>query len=608
MHLRTTFFLLVLTVLIFSFVCFYEGPNGGGPEKTMATPRLLSLEPERVNYWSFVGEKGLLECVSEHGQWMISKPFRTRARDEKINHMLSVLASLPKGETITADQRRARGLSLADYGLEKPQFRVVIGVPEKRVVINVGNVSPLKDSVYVQMDGSDVVLAIATNLLQIIPRDLADIRDHHLLSGGPSFVKKIEIKSRNGPLMAAFKEGAEWILRKPVMARADWLKMTALLDTLFNAKATEFVSDAVTDPAVYGLDDSEASLKIGVWQNGDAEHIVFGRRVAEQTNAVYACVRGQGSVFTVPDEVVRALDITVGGIRDSRIFFMAPKDITLIRIEEGAKILQLARTVDNQWQIVEPKQWQANARAVENLIASLNSLRIEMFTPSANVSVPSTDRPGKIIVVSSRPLGETLPGKSLMAQERDERRAVPEKVERVLTISAPAVGQEYVIGKFADEDELYQLSVSAVAAISVNPMMYRDNTVLELDPAAVRKIAVRKAGREQSVSRGESGWSGTAETGGRVDQQAIEALLARAALLRAVRFEQSEGMAASIYGLEPVSRSITFSLSGAEGISKTLIFGQDTDDNGVYAMLQGQETVFVLDRELVNVLLQDLIR
>ena len=289
MHLRTTFFLLVLTVLILSFVCFYESPPDGGPEKARTALRLLSVEPERVDYWSFMGEKGFLECVSEHGQWMITKPFRTRARDEKINHMLSVLASLPKGETITADQRKARGLSLADYGLEKPQFRVVIGVPEKRVAISVGNISPLKDSVYVQMEGSDVVLAVATNLLQIIPRDLADIRDRYLLPGGPSFVKKIEIKSRNGPLIAAVKEGTEWILRKPVMARADWLKMTSLLDAIFNAQASEFVSDAVTDPAVYGLDDSEAALKIGVWQNGDAEHIVFGRRVADKTNAVYAC-------------------------------------------------------------------------------------------------------------------------------------------------------------------------------------------------------------------------------------------------------------------------------------------------------------------------------
>ena len=193
MHLRTTFFLLVLTVLIFSFICFHESSDENENEKTGAKIKLLDFEPERVSYWSFAGDKGLLECFNEHGQWVITKPIKTRAKDAKINYMLSVLAALPKGETITEHQRKARALTLADYGLEKPGVRIVISSSEKRILINVGNVSPLKDSVYVQINNGDAVVATATNLLDIIPRDLADIRDTHLLSGAPAYVKKLEI-------------------------------------------------------------------------------------------------------------------------------------------------------------------------------------------------------------------------------------------------------------------------------------------------------------------------------------------------------------------------------------------------------------------------------
>ena len=602
MHLRTTFFLLILTVLVLSYVFMRGSPDNNADESDKEKVKLLDLEPERVSYWSLAGDRGFVKCVNEHGQWMITKPFRTRAKDARINYILSVLASLIKGETITGDQRKARALSLADYGLAKPVYRIVLGSPDKRLEMNVGNISPLKDSIYVQIDNSDTIVAASTNLLEIIPHELSEIRDNHLLSGAPAYVNKLEIKSTRSPLIIVVKEGAEWVLRKPVLARADWLKLSALLDLLFNAQIEQYVSDSMIDPSLYGLDDDEATMQISVWQNkkDKGEHLFFGKKADEKGDLVYVCQRGQKSVFAVKSGVVKLLSVTVANIRDSRLFFMAPDSFSSIRIEEGNKILQLIRDRNSGWQITEPKKWKADDKIVETLISRLNSLRIEMFVPATNLSAQLLEKPAKIISVS-----DAVPLTLVSSRQRPETSAV---ITRTLLLSASAQGIENVYARFADEDEVYQVSASAVSTISLNPMTYRDSVVLSFNPAAVTKVVLRKNNKEQIVIMDKAGkWQAGGPEPAQVNLKIINDLLVKTASLRAMRFESDSGVA-GMYGLQPASRTLTFSLSGKEGINKTLLLGGDSEDGGIYAILQGQEFVFVLDKRLVNLLLRDLLQ
>jgi hypothetical protein len=583
----------------------HESPDKNGYASSKKEVKLLDLEPERVAYWSLAGDKGFVECVNDHGQWLITKPFKTRAKDAKINYMLSVLAALPKGETITGDQRKARALGLADYGLEKPVYRVAIGSPDKRIEINIGNISPLKDSVYVQINNSDTVITTTTNLLEIIPRELAEIRDPHLLSGAPAYVKRIEIKSQKSPLILVVKEGAEWILRKPVMARADWLKLSTLLDSLFNAQIEQYISDTMTDPSLYGLGDDEIVMQIGVWQNEkeNGEYLLFGKKTDEKGDLIYTCQRGQNSVFTVKSEVANLLAVTLGNIRDSRLFFMAPDSFSSIRIEAENNVLQLGREGNSGWQIMEPKKWKADDKKVETLISRLNSLRIETFVSGANLNAQFLEKPAKVISVT-----DALPLSLASNQPPPNSAAVPAVTTRSLLLSAPVQGQENVYARFADEDEAYQISASAVATISLDPMAYRDSSILFFDPATVKKIALSKDNKEQVVVRAESGkWKSGAPATAQVNQKIIDDLLVITSRLCATRFESDSGVA-GIYGLQPASRTLILSLGGKEGISKILLLGENSEDGGVYAMLQGQEIVFVLNRELVSLLLRDLLQ
>lgn len=615
MHFRTTFFLLVLSILLGAFIVVMEWGGQDEGEQAAVNLRLMDIEPENIVYWSFSRDTLFLECANENGQWMIRQPVAARADNIKLNNMLAVLAKLPRGEVVTAAQRESRALSLDDYGLLKPLARIVLGDAERRHTLAVGGLSPMKDMVYVQVDNTDEVIATSTNLMDIIPRAVADLRDTRLLPGAPAYVKGIEIKRLGGPLIEVVREGSEWIVRKPIVARADWLKLTGLLEQLFNLQVQQFVAERMADPAVYGLSDDEAILQINIWQDDekDGVKLCFSGRANEKGDLIYAAYRGTGAVFAVQKSFVDDLKVGVGDLRDSRLYFMTADTIAFIRIEEGEKTLQLQKSAVGDWQISEPAQWKADNRIVEDLINRLNTLRIEGFLNDTNLPALGLEPPARLVRVANAIPVAGVATQNLSGAAMPSAPVLPPivapSIGRTLLMSRTLPGKEYIYAKFEDEDRIYRLSVAAAATLALDPIAYRDTVVLAMDPAAVTKITLRKKNVEQTATREGTGpWVAAAPSGGTPNPAAIAALLECMTALRVVRFERSERNDLGVYGLKYPCGSLTFSLSGQEGIQKTLVFGEASEDMGVYAKVQGQDVVFILPKSLADQLLQNIIR
>lgn len=624
MHGRTTFFLLILSVLLGAFIAIVEW--GGKDEGDQDRPnlRLLDIEPENVIYWSFSRDTLFVACANEQGQWIMHQPVEARADSIKLNHMLAVMTKLPRGEIVTAAQRASCSLSLDDYGLGKPLARMVLGDAERRHTLAIGGLSPMKDAVYVQVDNSDAVIATSTNLLDIIPRAEADLRDPRLLAGAPAYVKGLAIKRLGGPLVEIIREGTEWIIHKPITARADWFKVSSLLEQLFNLQIRQFMAERMADPTIYGLSDDETILQINIWKDEEKNglKLCFGNRTNAKGDWIYAAYRGTESVFAVQKDQVDALKVGVSDLRDSRLYFMAAPAIAWIRVEEGEKVLQLQKASSGLWQVTEPAQWKADTRIVEDLINRLNALRVEGFLSSTNPWSPmAPPQAGKLLDLGLEPPSRVI----RMADAAPVLDAATQSVAgatapvtqsagilptgRTLAMSRPLPGKEYIYAKFEDEDQIYQLSVAAAVTLALDPIAYRDSVVLALAPSDVTKIMLRKKDVVQAVTREGTGpWVPVAPSVGPVNSASITTLLEKTATLRAVRFECSERNDLGIYGLKNPRGSLTFILSGQEGIQKTLILGEASEDLGVYAIVQGQEAVFILPKALADQLLQDITR
>ncbi len=603
MHFKSTFFLLLALVLAAGVVWMGRAPDEPAP---VAPRKLLPIEPEEITYVSFYGGGEFIECVIEQGKWMLQKPVAARADSSRINRILGLLEMLPRGETITAAQLQARGLTLDEYGLVKPRARIVLGGANKRRLLSVGNEAPLKNAVYVQLDHDAEVVVTSTNLLAAIPGQAAELRDLRLLQGAADDVRRLEIRRLNEPLVELVKEGGEWVIHKPGLARADWGRVSRLLEGLFALAISRFVSDSMGDPAAYGLNEEDALLQIGVWPADDktVDRLVFGNKADEQGRTVYAARRDSRALATVAREQVEGLLAASADLRDARLYFMAAEKIAWLRIEQGERALEFRKNADATWQIVEPQQGRADSRQVADLISRLNTFRFDQASEGTNAAALGLDHPAHIIRVAD---GFPSAGSATQGVAQAAAKTV-EGQKRVLLVSAPQPGREYVFARFEDETPVYRISALSTATISMDPLSYRLATVLALDPAAILKITLRKNGREQAVERSGEVWQAAPPEAGEVDPVAVAELLNRAADLKVLRFEHSAVRDLAVYGLKDAAAALTFSLSGEGGIRKTLLFGDNSEDLGVYAMLQGQDMVFVLEKPLADALRRDLVR
>jgi len=226
-----------------------------------------------------------------------------------------------------------------------------------------------------------------------------------------------------------------------------------------------------------------------------------------------------------------------------------------------------------------------------------------MEKTGTNLHAYGFDKPARVICVA-----DSVPVSGTITQGVEQIAFPPGKIRRSLRLSAPRPGKEYVYAQFKDELPIYQISASSASTFSLDPLAYRDDTVLALDSSTVLSITLKRNDVAQSVECNSSGvWKPVGQTAGEADIAVIKGILALVADLRVWRFQTSDITNLSVYGLEKPKVSLTFRLTGEKGIQKTLIIGQRSEDLGIYAMLQGQDVVFLLEQAVVDLLIRNLI-
>ncbi len=608
MRYRTTLALMMLVCLGGLLIWILEWRSGPAEIRRVRGAGVFSMEPERLTYVSFYRDSVFIECVNEEGQWFVNRPVRDRADNSAIDRIISVISMLPVLETVTIEERRARDLSADDYGLTSPRAWVVLGDGNKRRKLSIGGDSPLRDAVYVRMDGEDDIVATSTNVLASVIRSADEIRDRWLFRGAPSYVTRFEIKPNDKPMLSLAREGSEWIIRKPALARADWLKVSGLLDSLFSVRIRQFVLESMSDPAGYGVGEDESVLWVGVWQGNDkdGEIVLFGKPADAQREMLYAHRKGSSSIYAVDKRRVDMLGVSAVELRDSRLYFMAADRARSVQLEEGDNVLRFDSDDGNKWKIVKPHQWPADGRAVTDLLDRLNSVRISAFVDAAetNLQVFGLDTPSRIVR-----MWDHIPEPGDATQTVDHIVASATRIERTLRISEARPGRDFVFARFDDNPQVYRISAAAALTLDMNPLKYRDQEVLALDPSVVRSITLKKEDFEESVERDPSGiWLPVSLSAAEADRDVIDAILEEVSSLSAARFECSGARNLAVYRLDPPLVSLSFGLTGEGGVSKVLLIGADSEDLGVYAMLQGRDVVFVLEKEKAALFLRGLTR
>jgi len=614
MKLRLTTWLLLLAVLVLGgYIVLFDSRQPSTADKVRRLQHLFDVQPDRIQRVGIAVNGLTIECERQHNGWFIVQPIRARADPAQIERLLYGLEDLPMIEKITAVQVRSGGMTPFDYRLDRPRATITVGERGRTPLqIAVGGTSPVGGALYVQFTNSTDILVTSTSLMTLLPASVTAWRDRRFLYRDPILARRIDLQWPDGFVQLVWS-GTKWMMQQPLMAAADAAQIERLLTSLQQLAIVDFVADTQPDPLAYRLGVDDAAAQAALWWEGDeiGLRIFFGKEASTSNSLIYARRGDSDSIFTLPRTILDAWPAKPIDLRDHSVIPFSLSDVVLMSIQQGEYRTMLERRGADAWHITEPVQNRADNEIMRHVVAHLTSLRAAHFFEinATNMTALGFQPPSLSVE-----FGLATPATNTAVS------ATPPVRPRLL-IGGVESGGAMVRAMFENERVGFVIPMDNLrfapggAAVDglllpVNWLWYRDRTILQLNAARIRRITRVTAGwPETIIERGEGdAWSVVAPTEGVVNSTALADVLRAVAGIRAQRIVSGDAGVADPYGFDAFQLRLSFGLRGERALVKVLIVGARAPEGGLYTMLQGEDTVFVLSDELFERLRHPLVR
>lgn len=575
----TTWILLIGAVLLGGFILFFERGSENSYQQTQRMRTVFAIYPESIDRILLERDGVKIECTKTAGIWRLTKPADAPADSGTVEKMIAGLAHVDRGELITAETLRERNLTPADYGFDKPRARITFKNNRGTFTWLIGRDAPVGKMLYVMPEGGGDIISASRTLLNLVPKDPSWIRDRMLFFGETAAVSGLDLRRTGGFLQLRQPENNGWVMQQPHVGRADKQAVHALIEKIFSARIATFVSDEKTDLTAYGLEKPAYELTIFT-QDERTQTLLVGKPLPENPAARYAKQVESDSVFTIPSDWTKELEVDAGLLRSRQVSALQPERIATIQITCGERQVELIRS-NSQWQVVRPVRWNADPAQTGELLEALAGATVEQFVdePSAAQTV----------------LMKTAPWEAVLSADG-----------KTNTLHISATGPDGLrLVQYKDDPSFYATADGIVRDVFVDPLFYRSRTVLEVSPALIQKITVSSGGTEQCVQKTESGVFAPVQPDRQVSAKALTDLMWTLNDLHAGRYVDFNPVSLKPYGLDQPQTSLTVSLSDTNVVGRMVLLGSKTGD-GRFAMIQGQNIVFVVSEETAQTLTREL--
>ncbi len=599
MKSRTTLVLFLLVLIGGAFIWIWEVGMGSAEECAKNARKALHFDPDNIEWLWINNAEGKFECERREAGWYIIRPIEARADEAVINRLFSELQELENTTVITRRDMKKRGLSEKDYGLDLPRYTILMKGALCSKEIKIGRNSPVGGNLFIACGDAcrSEVMSVSTNLLAAIPERAGDLRDKTLFDCTPGNVRRVEIKTSDGFVSFGMSDAGDWMILQPFTARADKRKIDLLISDLCGLRIDRFLRDDTADKAIYGFDEIDSAITIT--EEGDAtpRDLKFGLTLPMEKNMIYAGFDDDDSVFALPAAVLKTLKtLPIADMRDRNLIGHSLEGIKVVRIGRGEQMLRF-ELKDGEWAMTRPRSWRVDKTRMDQLIGDWSSSVVQQFLPPTPANIEACGLETNVTTIS---FSRNLPYPK-SAENGDDKDWI------TLKVGVPLETLPSVAVRVGTTDWVSIISNNVMNSTSIDPLYYRDRTILALPPAGIHSITLKKDGSEQMLSRDNEGAfqpkpSDKGRTVRKLPQTEKLELLKALVCQRYIAMDDGR---LERYGLLAPKCEITLGLSG-EGISKTLLFGDTLKDGGVYAQLRGQDVVCVLNERAVDMLCSDL--
>lgn len=598
MNLRTTMLLLLVAAGLGIWIFFVERKGETTKQREEQARKALQLEQRRVTGFTFTaGTNPVVTCAQVNGKWRLTAPVAARADAAVVDRLLSGLAEAKRGEVITAQDRTQRGTTLSDYGLEPARCSIALELGGRKQTVLFGRTAPVGDSIYIKDSARNDVVATEAGVTNNFPAEVTTLRDHALFNGSAFDVKRLDLRGGGRLIQLAKNERGDWALQQPLMARADRAAVQDVLDALFDWKVTQFVGDGVADFAAYGLDENATKVTVNAGDKVNEQVLLVGKQAGTNAALVYAATPPEKSVLGVSTDALAKVNVKINDLRDRRLLTLATYDIAGLLLQQGEKKLELKKAANGEWNIIQPRATKADSQRVEDFLTQITNVKIEDFLDqaAANPATLGLAEPAWRVRLSKA----ALPAGAGAAQKN----AAPGENEQVVLISSQQRAGGRGVVRLEHEATPYEIPGAVLTNLTVEPLVFRNREVLNIHASDVLKMTRVTTDSTQVVERASATNAFVVVVPNKeaADQGQMNGLLNTFSVIQAQRLVAADAKDLSPFGLTQPGFSLTLGMKGDASLSKTILIGAAVD-GGRYAMVRGQDIIFVLDAEAAMLL------
>jgi len=597
--MKRTVVLLALTLLVAAWVYWMEVRDDTRTRTTeeveQVSRTLVGATKREITGFALKPSGGDTIRIENFGdEWLMKEPVAARADEASVKEVLWDLEFCETAMTI--GEAEVTDKLLEEYGLASPQGVIEVVTTSGVKSFDIGGANPGGEMVYIREGGAGPVLLVKKAFTENLEKTLLDMRSKTVVSLLPSQARLVKFF---GPTKAELSKKEEyWNLDVPYVDHADPETINRVLEAASKLEVTSFVADSPENYAQYGLPDPDSPVVIEEGKcltisegigGGKVVTVYFGNEApGSETEAkmVYSLVRGEPTVFTLPEAAVNALFVGVDELQAKRIVRMDPYSLTRVTFSYGLDQVEFARK-DFDWHVVKPFEAPADGKAVKDLLEAFSNVRmIEYLTPEP---------------VKAR-YGLDIPKGSFSFVKGESR----------------AVG--VMFGNEAEDGSVYAMRSDTPGVFTV-PKSLVDRLkipALEFHTREMRKLSMDKAARI-SITRDGSSWSmepsgGTGAKDWRLVEPAdaptnplvVSRIVLALATTTASSLVEQNPRDLSAYGLDNPGITVRVDLADTQEQPAALFVGKFAEDRQRYAMLDGGNLVFTIDKDFARNLMREL--
>lgn len=214
--------------------------------------------------------------------------------------------------------------------------------------LRIGRHDRLKKTVYGQVEGDSVILALPDSLLDHLPRNRYAYRDRGVLALNPASVTRLTLV-REGKTIAlepdsSAKTPNRWRMIEPVKAPADTVAITQVLTLLSDLRAEAIVAESPADVKPFGLDHPPVivswTLDKPQAETAARGTLKIGGAVPGIPGTFYAAVEGQPFLFALGTAAIQPL---AAEFHETQVISLRPDSIRRLTFRAPGRTLAFAR-------------------------------------------------------------------------------------------------------------------------------------------------------------------------------------------------------------------------------------------------------------------------